>query len=245
MFNSQNIGVRASSGGAGGLALPDRSLSFTRSSGQYLTIPSSSFGSFNRAKFAISFWFKRTSTTGAFHVLYSKALGGTQNSFFICFYNDNLYFAGYENGAADVGTLITTATYTDTTSWHHVLAYYDSANASSTDRMRLWVDGSEVTSFSTDVAPTAAVFAGTDPVRIAATTAGTEFDGLIYQPALFSGTLPTIAQVYNAGAAKDISALPGLFSYLHTTNSGALEDDYILTTDWTNNNSVTKNTSIP
>ena len=245
MFNSQNIGIRASSGGAGGLALPDRSLSFTRTSGQYLTISNSSFGTFDRSKFAVSFWFKRTNTTGAFHVLYSKALGGTQNSFFICLYNDNLYFAGYENGAADVGTLITTATYTSTTNWYHVLAYYDSANATATNRMRLWVDGSEVTSFSVDTAPNNPVFAGTDPVRIAATGAGTEFDGLIYQPAFFSGSLPTIAEVYNAGAAKDISSISGLHSYLHTTNSSTLEDDYILASDWTNNNSVIKNTSIP
>lgn len=45
-----------------GLGIPTRSIDFESGSTQYLSMSDASFGAFNYAKFAASFWYKKEST---------------------------------------------------------------------------------------------------------------------------------------------------------------------------------------
>lgn len=107
--------------------------------------------------------------------------------------------------------------------------------------MRLWIDGVE----DSPVTETDPV--GTPVVSSSGVRQGTGFDGLLYQPAMFSGTLPDITNVYNSSTSKpkELKTLPGLFSLLPTDTIDVLEDDFVIATNWTNNNGVIKSTTIP
>lgn len=227
-----------------GLGIPTRSIDFESGSTQYLSMSDASFGAFNYAKFAASFWYKKEST-GALSCPVAK-LGITATSFRLQWNSsNNLQFITSVDGVTNDGVQTTTATYTDTASWHHILAHFDSANGTSGDRMRLWYDGSEITSFTTDTAPSGAVFDSTGDFQWGYGAALAPYDGLLFQPAFFSGVLPNISTLYNAGSPKDVSGLPGLYSLLNTTASSTLEDDAILVANWTNNNTAIKSTTVP
>ncbi len=206
------------------------------------------FGGFDREKFAFSVWVKR-STTGT-QALFDIEDSGFSNRVLNIQFNASgqIIYRVSNNGSNYLsGQLTTTPTYTSTTNWYHFLFHYDSANSTSTDRMRMWVDGTEVTSFDTDTEPSSSVYnaAGTANVILGSRAGNDYFNGLMYQAAFFSGNLPTISQVYNVGAALDVKGISGLWSLLHTMDTGNLEDDHVITTDWTNNNTVTKSTTIP
>ena len=54
---------------------------------------------------------------------------------------------------ADKGNLTTNQKLRDVSAWYHIVQVYDSANATAGNRMRLYINGVEVTSFSTDTNP--------------------------------------------------------------------------------------------
>lgn len=224
---------------------PQSSIDFESGSSQYLNMSSANFGAYNRAKFAVSAWYRREST-GAAQVVMGKYSGAGNREWRLLFSAGNtLTFEASEAGTSLSGRLITTATYTDTTNFHHILAWYDSANATAGDRMRLWHDGTEVTSFGTDVNPAAAAFTGTNDMTVGwESQSGGYFDGLLYQLAFFSGTLPDISTVYNAGSPMDVRNLTGLYALLDVAG-GSVVSDYVLATDWTNNNTAVASTTIP
>jgi len=224
---------------------PTHSLDFESGSSQYLSISSANWGAYNRSKYAYSIWVKKETGSGADMTIFQKGDNGTKREFDISFQGaGELDIRSYVSNAIN-GRLLTNTTYTSTSAWYHIYYQFDSS-ASSADRMRLWVDGGEVTSFATDTNPTSATSTDTGIVNIGASGSPSQFfDGLIYQPAFFSGTLPTIGQVYNAGDPLDVSGLPGLWSLLNTNATDASEDDYVLASNWTNVNTVIKSTTIP
>jgi len=52
------------------------------------------------------------------------------------------------------GRKITTQVFRDVSSWYHIVAVWDTPNATAANRMRLYVNGSEVTTFGTNTNPT-------------------------------------------------------------------------------------------
>lgn len=229
---------------AGGV--PDYSLDFERSSSQYLSMSDANFGAYDRAKWAISVWFKLESI-GTNRPIMSQ-FGSAGNRAFRILFNttDKITVYMSEDGTSSGGDFTTTATYTDTSAWHHLLFWYDSANSTAGDRMRLWIDGVEVTTFDSETNPTGALHNSTADMQVGAETVSLAgyFDGLLYQFGFFSGSLPTIGQVYNAGAPKDILELPGLYTYLDAAGNSPVSDGK-LSTDWTNNNTVVTSSTKP
>jgi len=55
-----------------------------------------------------------------------------------------------DSGAGGGSDLVTTATYDDT-EWHHIVVSWDTTQAVSSDRARLYVDGVRVTDFGTEI----------------------------------------------------------------------------------------------
>lgn len=229
------------------LGLPNRSLDFEVSSSQSLTIADSAIGGYNKSKLSISLWFKPESTAGTQALFYHSAAGASTGAFVIFRTSTGKLDIRVSNGTdAAHGRLTTTATYTSTSTWYHVLFHWDRSNATAGDRMRLWVSGTEVTAFDTDTNPTNAMNDSTEAAGIGGNGNGTStYDGQMYQPCLFSNVLVNISQVYNAGSPKDVTGIAGLHCLLNTNDTDALEDDYVLSTNWTNNNTVIKSTTVP
>lgn len=226
------------------VVLPTRSLDMTVS-GRRLSMSNANYGAYDHAKMAVSVWIKQTAI-GATRTIYTQGATAANIPFVLRFSTSNKLEVFTLVGAAVNGQLTTTATFTDTANWHHIMMQYDSANGTAGDRLRLWFDGAEITAFDTDTNPTAAMQTSTEDVVIGATSTGTfSLQGEVYQPALFSGTLPDITDVYDGGAAKNLTGLPGLFSLLSTNETDALEDDFVIATNWTNNNGIVKTTDIP
>lgn len=232
-------------------ALPAQSHDFERSSSQFLSITDANFGAFNLAMFAISVFVKRESASGSeVHTIMSQnGTSGADVSYALRFNNDRVSFITSVDGSTVNGEITSTATITDT-NWHHILVHFDSANATAGDRMRMWIDGTEVTAFDADTTPSASARNGIAAHRIGAIGGGgsttNHFDGLMYNLAFFSGALPAVTVVRNAttGEPVDVTGATGLHAWLDFADDSLISDG-VLVADWTNNATVTASASIP
>lgn len=226
---------------------PVNSIDFESSSSQQLRMISTNFGSYNRAKWAISVWVNRESLSGSNTPTIMTKGTNTANTEFLLQFTaaDTLRIVTYKDTSSTPdGEKITTASYT-TATWYHILIHFDSANGTASQRLRMWVNGSEIASFGVNANPTAQVQTNTAQARVGQYNgADAYFDGLIYQLSFFSGTLPSISDVYNAGVPKSVIGLPGLYSTLDVAG-GDVTHDGVLATNWTNINSVVSSTTIP
>ena len=103
----------------------------------------------NRDKLTLSAWFKLSSDST------SQEIFG--------FYGSNDYFTvrASNSGPIDVilydnsilGRLITTQVLRDFSAWYHIVVVVDSANATADDRMKIYLNGNQITSFSTRTNP--------------------------------------------------------------------------------------------
>jgi len=220
--------------GSGGV-----SMLYKTSASQYLSMTDANFGEYDKAKFAISAWVKRASTvTGFRQGIYTQMGSGANDAFELFFENPGELTFNTTGGG---GQLSTTAVYNDTANYHHFLAHYDSANTTPNDRMRLWYDGTEITTFTARLNPSAAVNNSTSPIIVGAGSNGLSswFDGLMYQVAFFSGSLPAVSVLRSTitGKPLNITGVAGLWSLLDVA-SGAVTSDYVLAANWSNNNGV-------
>ena len=102
----------------------------------------------NRRTFTSSFWIKR-SYVGSNNERIFHALGNTNRDGFL-FQSDNFRFF------IDGGTynFTTNAVYRDTSAWYHIVVAVDTTQATSSNRIKIYINGSQVTSFSAEVYPT-------------------------------------------------------------------------------------------
>jgi hypothetical protein len=229
--------------------LPDSSLDFEANNTEYLSMSDANFGSYDLDLGTFSAWI-RLESLGGDRTLLCQMTTETSNFAFRMGVNagGQIQFDVSTNGgiSSSNGRLISTATLS-TSTWYHLKYLYDMQNNSQGNRMRIWLDGSEVTAFDTDTRPpktsmynsTSSVYIGEDP------DSGGSYDGLIYQPAFFSNVDVPIGDLYNSGSPKDVTGISGLYSLLNTKDADTLEDDYVLSTNWTNTNTVTKSSTIP
>ena len=107
----------------------------------------------NTTAFTLSFWVKRGSL-GSLQQFFLATLGGSgvvQGN--IEFQSDDtIHYWGY-NGSSTVFDLVTTQVFRDPAAWYHIVAVWDSANATSSSRVRLYVNGTQVSSFSSSTYP--------------------------------------------------------------------------------------------
>ena len=156
--------------------------------------------------------------------------------------SDHLFFNSYRFSGASDAEYVTTDSYTSTSDWYHILVHFDGS-----DEVRLWINGSRITSFSTSTPPFATLNNSDRRITIGALQSFSflaPFDGLIYQMAFFSGSFPSISSLYDSGHPKDIRGVSGLYSLLDVAG-GDVTSDYVLSANWTNNNTVTASSTIP
>ena len=105
----------------------------------------------SRQKFTFSTWIKLSSVSGN-RSIFNIETDGNTTLFFMVKNGDQLHFVDY-NSSAEQAKLTTNALHRDPSAWYHVVLRLDSTQGTNTDRCRLYVNGSEVTSFSATVYP--------------------------------------------------------------------------------------------
>jgi len=132
--------------GVGGYQI-ERSLRFNSADSAYLNRTPSSAG--NRNTWTLSWWMKRTKLSNNFQTIFgvcdASATYYTQLRFGS---TDKLSYQ--EKGSANGVVFETDMVFRDTSAWYHCVFVFNNTASSNSEKARLYVNGAEITSFSTD-----------------------------------------------------------------------------------------------
>ena len=134
-------------GAAGGYTI-DQSIRFNDNDSAYLSRTPGSAG--NRKTWTFSSWVKRANLfNGSVPQIIFSAANGSTLDFIMQFgqSDDTLRISDYSSGSAS--NLITTQLFRDPSAWYHFVLQYDTTQATSSNRMKLYVNGTQVTAFGT------------------------------------------------------------------------------------------------
>ena len=144
--------ILAGAAGQGGYFL-DNSLRFRSSASAYLSrTPASSS---NRKTWTWSAWVKRGKIGSGAYALFGA--GNSNTNFGGIYFNyssttDDIEVLDYPGASST--WLTTNALYRDVSAWYHVVVAYDTTQATSSNRVKLYVNGEQVTSFASAAYPT-------------------------------------------------------------------------------------------
>ncbi len=132
----------------------ERSIRFNSSDATMLQRTLSSSG--NRRTFTWSGWVKRSepdsSGADALFASTTEVSSGNSNTYLI-FYQDKIYINSYNYPSGSAYTLTTTQAFRDPSAWYHIVWAVDTTQSTSSNRIKLYVNGEQVTSFSTETYP--------------------------------------------------------------------------------------------
>jgi hypothetical protein len=194
----------------------------------------------------LSMWVKRGNMDSMQKIFFIGA-GSNQHQVYFAHYPaggmyNNLQYEFY-NGTNNY-YIRTNRRFQDTNSWYHIVAVWDTTNATSGDRMRLYVNGVRETSFAAEAQPTQN-FNGycnqsTYAYRIGASDSGQNFDGLISHLHSIDGT------VYDASTFGSTDSVTGEWKIntspsitMGTNGFTILKDGNTITDQSTNSNDFT------
>ncbi len=123
-----------------------RSLRFSSGDSSYLSRTPASAG--NRKTWTWSGWVKRSSIGSGSHALFGVTNSGASAVTHLVLEPDNLTV--YDVLAPGYVALITTQVFRDPSAWYHIVWTCDTTQATASNRMKLYVNGTEITTFSTD-----------------------------------------------------------------------------------------------
>jgi hypothetical protein len=142
------VGILGANSVSGGYEI-DNSLRFNDGDSPKLAITPGGAG--DRDTFTFSFWIKRT-TLGAAQRIFSAGTSiGTNNdnvSSFLFESNDTLKFFGEVGGSVSF-TLQTNRLFRDPSAWYHIVVAVDTEDGTAANRIKLYVNGVQESSFST------------------------------------------------------------------------------------------------
>ena len=215
----------------------------------------------NRQIFSLSTWFKIGQTgeqEGSVGVTLFSTKNGSANSestwFIVKLNTSNQLVVSIWND------LITTRTFEDTSQWYHLLVAVDTTQGTTADRIKVYINGVQETSFGTTNYPSssASLAWGVDStahyVGVHNDGSNYEWNGYLAQTAYITGTQLTPSSFgqtdtsSNRWIPKDISGLTfgsaGFFlDYADSGNVG--DDESGNTNDFTNNNTVVQSGDTP
>jgi len=125
------------------------SLRFNSGSSDYLNRTPASAG--NQKTMTISFWTKRSTLSSATDV-FSQGSGSACHINFDSSNQIELNLRNSVDGASNV-FLITSQLFRDVSAWYHIVLALDTTQATNTNRAKLYVNGTQVTAFSTTTYP--------------------------------------------------------------------------------------------
>ena len=125
------------------------SLRFNSGSTDFLNrTPSAS----NRKTWTFSFWTKLGDVTSN-KCFMEAGVSGTDTYTLLWLESTGVFRITQDEGSGGVILLATTAVHRDPSAWYHVVYSVDTTQATSTDRVKLYVNGTQVTSFSPSTYP--------------------------------------------------------------------------------------------
>ena len=207
----------------------------------------------NQDKWTFSSWVKK-STSGAAQCIFATSNGST-TSFDAKFdSSDRIEVYNYFGGGFD-SKLVTNRVFRDVSAWYHIVIVYDSGNSTEAFRLRIYVNGTEESSFSTTNYPSLNAdsdlnVSGSNIEIGRQANGGQYFDGYMAEIVLTDGQAldPTSFGEFDEDSPtiwkpKDVSGLTFGTNgfYLDFENSGALGTDV---SGNTNNFTVNNLTSI-
>ena len=135
----------AQSGGGGGGLQVNRSLRFNSDDSAYLNrTPSSAT---NRKTFTLSAWIKAPDVANSQQIILSSSSGSTPYTS-IDFRDNNLRIIEW-NGSSVTFQVKTNALLRDVSAWYHVVFAVDTTQSTAADRVKIYVNGVQETSFAT------------------------------------------------------------------------------------------------
>jgi len=140
---SNNILAGASGqGGAGGYEI-ERSLRFNSGDSSFLSRTPSSAG--NRRTFTFSGWVKRGAINGNYQTILGSGGGSTRDR--IQIFADEKLVVNFNDG--NNANLKTTQVLRDSAAWQHIVVSVDTTQATASDRIKIYINGVQVTAFDT------------------------------------------------------------------------------------------------
>lgn len=139
MFASKNVFLAAPSGYTIG-----RSVRFRSSASAYFNRTPSSASS--RTTWTLSLWLKRGNLTASTY-WFSAGAGGSDNDFLSFTFDTS---ARFNCGLWNYAPLTSTQVFRDPSAWYHFVIAVDTNQATASNRMRVYVNGSEITAWTTD-----------------------------------------------------------------------------------------------
>jgi hypothetical protein len=128
----------------------NNSLRFRKSASAYLN---RTFGTpTSLTTWAWSGWVKRGELGTSQYLFHTRNAGNTV-SWETFFQTDNTLIVRNYDGASYNANYVTTQLFRDPAAWYHVVITWDTTNTTSTDRVRIYINGSRVTAFTTSTAP--------------------------------------------------------------------------------------------
>ena len=157
-----------------------QSLRFDDGLSNYLSRTPSSAG--NRKTFTISLWLKRGNITAGYILRASE--------FYLYYTSDGaLNYYDYRSGADGV-ILTTNAVYRDASAWYHIVLASDRTQSTAADRVKLYVNNEQITSFATATYPATtedSYFNNSSTVHYLGGTTSNYFDGYIANACFIDG----------------------------------------------------------
>jgi len=156
-------------------------------------------GAGNRRTLTISTWFKR-SDPGNSRVLMAQGSGGARDMLLIES-TDKLQFSRYDSSY--VYHLNTNRLFRDPSAWYHVVVEVDTTQATASNRIKLYVNGVQETSFGTETYPSQNFdtdWNSTQQLRVGVDTDGNfEYFGYMCEVSIIDGTAlgPTSFGAFN------------------------------------------------
>ena len=130
----------------------ERSLRFNSADSAYLNRTPASAGSTTLG--TLSDWIKLGVISTDRMTYHVAGTSGNNNRFYITFNADNTFqIVGYNSSASIVLNLNTTQVFRDSSAWYHIVVAIDTTQATSSNRAKLYINGTQVTAFSTATYP--------------------------------------------------------------------------------------------
>ena len=128
-----------------------KSLRFNDGSSDYLTESVSSTS--NRRTFTYSAWIKRSSLSGSGYPRLFNPFVNSANFFDIFFRNTDALNVYSQNADSNDMNLVTNRLFRDFSAWYHIVVAVDTTQGTDSNRVKLYVNGTQETSFSAATYP--------------------------------------------------------------------------------------------
>jgi hypothetical protein len=214
----------------------NNSLRLRSSASAYLNRTAASAG--NRQTWTMSMWVKRgvlSTDQNLFNNFEDSPYTNEYVSLYITSSNVlDLYCR--DSGATVIGRLITTQVFRDPSAWYHIVVVADTTNATSANRLRLYVNGNQITAFSTATYPSQNANLGWNLARqawIAAAGDGVYFDGYMAEVNFIDGQALTPSSFGSTNATTGVWQ-PAKYTGTYGTNGFYLPFSDIATTSGSN-----------